>query len=79
MKTTYGTNKLKIRILSETSLLYLIRRASFILIVSLHLKRCIRQQANIVGRKKGAHSGLEPAAFGLQASAWNLNIYCTVL
>ena len=31
------TNKLKIRILSETSIPYLIRHASFILIVSLHL------------------------------------------
>ena len=30
-------NKLKIRILSETSIPYLIRHASFILIVSLHL------------------------------------------
>ena len=34
-KTTL--NKLKIRILSETSILYLIRHASFILIVGLHL------------------------------------------
>ena len=31
------TNKLKIRILSETSILYLIRHALFILIVGLHL------------------------------------------
>ena len=31
------TNKLKIRILSETSIPYLIRHASFILIVGLHL------------------------------------------
>ena len=31
------TNKLKTRILSETSILYLIRRASFILIVGLYL------------------------------------------
>ena len=31
------SNKLKIRILSETSILYLICHASFILIVSLHL------------------------------------------
>ena len=31
------TNKLKVRILSETSIPYLIRHASFILIVSLHL------------------------------------------
>ena len=31
------TNKLKIRILSETSIPYLICHASFILIVSLHL------------------------------------------
>ena len=31
------TNKLKIKILSKTSIPYLIRRASFILIVGLHL------------------------------------------
>ena len=31
------TNKLEIRILSETSILYLIRHASFILIVGLNL------------------------------------------
>ena len=40
-----------IRILSETSIPYLIRHASFILIVGLHLKRLLCQQANIVGSK----------------------------
>ena len=45
------TNKLKIKILSQTSILYLIRNASFILIVGLHLKICIYQQVNISGSK----------------------------
>ena len=60
------TNKLKIRILSETSIPYLIRHASFILIVRLHMWRCLCQQANIVWRKIVAHRGLEPATFGFQ-------------
>ena len=55
------TNKLKIRTLSETSILYFIRPASFIMTVGPRLWICICQQANIVGRKILAHSGLEPA------------------
>ena len=50
------TNKLKIKILSETSILYLIRHAPVILTVGLHLRMC--QQANIAGRKIVVHSGL---------------------
>ena len=61
------TNKLKIRILSETSILYLIRHASVILTVGLHLLRRICQQSNLVGRKIVVHSGLEPATSGLQS------------
>ena len=34
------TNKLKIKILSETSILYLIRHASFILIVGFQYPKC---------------------------------------
>ena len=47
------TNKIKIRILSETSILYLICHVSVILTVDL--------QANIVGRKIVVHYGVEPA------------------
>ena len=61
------TNKLTIRILSQTSILYLIRHVSVILMVGLHLLRPWCQQRNIVGRKIVAHSGFEPATFGLQA------------
>ena len=61
------THILKIRRLSETSILYLIRYASFILSAGLH-QSCtdVCQQANIVGRKIVVYSGLEPATFGLQ-------------
>ena len=48
-------------------MLCLIRHASFILIVGLHLQRRICEQANIDGRKIVAHRGLEPATFGFQA------------
>ena len=37
ISSSLSTNTLKIRILSETSIPYLIRHASFILIVSLHM------------------------------------------
>ena len=46
-KNNLQINYLKIRILSETSIPYLIRHASFIRIVSLHLWRRLCQQANI--------------------------------
>ena len=59
------TNILKIRILSETCILYLIRSASFTLSAGLHLTD-VCQQANIVGRKIVVHNGLELATFGLQ-------------
>ena len=60
------TNILKMSILSQTSILYFIRHASFILTVGLILLRR-KQQANIVGREIMAHSGLEPATFVLHA------------
>ena len=61
------TNKLKIIIPSQTSIPYLIRNTPVILNVGLHLQRPRCQQANIVGRKIVAPSGLELTTFGLQA------------
>ena len=54
-----------IKILSETSIPYLIRHASFILSAGIHLYRRV-QTSNIVGRKIVVHGGLELATVRLQ-------------
>ena len=85
------TNKLKIRILSETSIPYLIRHASFILIVgSLHEKMAMPTGEHWWKKNSGAPwartSNLwipsltrSPLSYLGIYVEWDLNFYCTVL
>ena len=66
------TNKLKIRILSQTDIFYLIRHASVILIVGLHMSRRMSASENC-STKKVAQCGFEPATPDYRTFAFNQN------
>ena len=76
------TNKLKIRILYETSILYLIRHASFLLIVGRRMlcwkKNSGAQRARISNLWNTVQMRSQLRYVGRHV-VWDLNFYCTVL
>ena len=72
------TNTLKIRILSETSILYLIRYASVILIVG-PVCQDVCKQANIVGRKKWHRAGSNQHCSTISRSSFRRSTICAIV
>ena len=70
-------NTLKIRILPKTSILYLIRYASIILIVGLHLQRRM-PTSNHCWRKIVAYSGLGTSIVQHSRSSFRCSIICDI-